>query len=295
MGFNDQKIIEILKKIFMSKKNLRLVSVIIPTKNSAKAIESCLKSIQNQSYKNIEIIVVDQESKDGTGKIASQFGGRVITVPRPKFYTPPSTSRNIGAKEAKGEILYHLDSDMKLSRGLIKEIVNRFSKDSKFGALIVHEKDVVGGFWSKCKALERRCCWGNDRLESARVVKKSIFEKVGGYDINISSGEDFDIHRKYKNYGEIGFCKNVVYHNIRNLTFAKQIKKKYNYGKTAKVYFNKHQGSGFSIVNEEFGSYLKNYKLFLKDPIVGAGVIILKVCEFLAGSVGILTSSLSRQ
>lgn len=278
----------------MSKKTLPLFSIIIPTKNSAKAIGNCLKSIRNQSYQNIEIIVVDQKSDDDTEKIAIKFGGRVMTVSRPKFYTPPSLSRNIGAKEAKGEILYHLDSDMVLSSDLVKEIVDRFNKEPNLGALIVHEEDVVGGFWSKCKALERRCCWGNDRLESARVVKKSIFDKVGGYDINISSGEDFDIHRRYKQYGKIDFCNNVVYHNISDLTFVKQIKKKHNYGKTAKVYFNKHQGSGFSIIKEEFGSYLKNYKLFFKDPVVGAGVILLKVCEFFAGSMGILSSTLSR-
>ncbi|MFH7873662.1 MAG: glycosyltransferase, partial [Candidatus Aenigmatarchaeota archaeon] len=47
-----------------------LVSIIIPTYNSEKTLAKCLESIKNQSYKNIEIIVVDRFSKDKTAEIA---------------------------------------------------------------------------------------------------------------------------------------------------------------------------------------------------------------------------------
>ncbi|MFZ2256404.1 MAG: glycosyltransferase [Patescibacteria group bacterium] len=56
-----------------------LVSVIIPTKNSARTIGKCLESIQNQSYKDIEIIVVDNYSPDGTTDIARQYIDKVYT------------------------------------------------------------------------------------------------------------------------------------------------------------------------------------------------------------------------
>jgi glycosyltransferase involved in cell wall biosynthesis len=54
-----------------------LVSVIIPTKNSAKTIEKCLKSVKDQTYKNIEIIVVDNFSTDGTYEIAKKYTEKV--------------------------------------------------------------------------------------------------------------------------------------------------------------------------------------------------------------------------
>ena len=161
-------------------RNKIVVSIIIPTFNSEAHIGRCLTSIKKQTYKNIEVLVVDQDSKDATEKIAHDFGARVIRVKKPKFYSPPSKSRNIGAKEAKGQIFYHLDSDMQLSKGLIKEAVEFFDKQQNIGALIVHEEDLTNGFTSKCKALERRCYWGNDNIESARIVRRTIFQKIHG-------------------------------------------------------------------------------------------------------------------
>jgi probable beta-1,3-galactosyltransferase len=54
-----------------------LVSVIIPTYNSSRTLEKCLKSIKNQTYKNIEIIVVDNNSIDNTKEIAKKYTGKV--------------------------------------------------------------------------------------------------------------------------------------------------------------------------------------------------------------------------
>ena len=100
-----------------------LVSIIIHTRNSDKTLEKCLQSIKNQRYKNIEIIIVDQESEDNTLPIAKKFGVRIFSSPKSLFYNGPSRSRNIGAKNAYGEIFYHLDSDMELSENIISESV----------------------------------------------------------------------------------------------------------------------------------------------------------------------------
>lgn len=265
-----------------------LVSIIIPTRNSEKTLEKCLKSIKKQTYKNIEIIIIDQESEDRTLKIAEKYNAKILKLKKPSFYTPPTKSRNLGARNAKGDILYHLDSDMELSKKLIDEAVNIFATRPGVGALIVHEVDITKGFWSKVKAFERRCYWNNDNIEAARIVKRKVFVKVGGYDENISSGEDFDIHRRYKNVCKIGFCKNVVYHNLGYLDFFKLIKKKYSYGKTAKLYFKKQQTSGPSLLKEQLGCYFKNYRQFFKHPILGTCSVFLKFCEFGAGFVGMI-------
>ena len=55
-----------------------LVSVIIPTYNSSRTLEKCLESIKNQTYKNIEIIVVDNNSTDNTKEIAKKFADKAI-------------------------------------------------------------------------------------------------------------------------------------------------------------------------------------------------------------------------
>jgi glycosyltransferase involved in cell wall biosynthesis len=225
-----------------------LVSIIIPTYNSAVILDECLKSIKEQSYKNIEIIVVDQSSDDQSRSIAEKFDAKVVLTDRPKYYSPPSISRNIGAKKAKGKIFYHIDSDMILSRKLIEEIVNIFHKDDKIVAAIIHEQDITRSFWGQAKALERKCYWGNDQIESARSVRAKIFQQLGGYDESISSGEDFLIQEKYKQIGKVVFCNNVVYHSISNFSFWKSIIKKYNYGKSAKYYFSKTKSTGFNVL-----------------------------------------------
>ena len=55
-----------------------LVSIIIPTYNSEMTIGKCLESIRNQSYENVEIIIVDSFSGDGTAKLAERYGARIF-------------------------------------------------------------------------------------------------------------------------------------------------------------------------------------------------------------------------
>ena len=80
-------------------KDLPLVSVIVTTKNEEKNIANCLKSIKNQTYKNIEIIVVDNNSDDRTKEIAGKYTDKV-------FNHGPERSalRNLGAEREKVNI-----------------------------------------------------------------------------------------------------------------------------------------------------------------------------------------------
>lgn len=266
-----------------------LVSIIIPTLNSGKLLKTCLSSIRNQTYKNLEIIIVDQSSTDKTVQIAKKFGAKVRIIPKPKFYSPPPKSRNIGAKIAKGKILYHVDSDMDLSPGLVSEFVKIFKNNKNIGACTAHEIDITNNFWGKCKALERKCYFGNEKIESARIVKKQVFNNVSGYDENISTGEDFDIHRKYRNATKIGICVEPVFHHVENSTFFSLIIKKFNYGKNASRFFNKNNIPWYELIFIEFRSYVHNYKLLLQQPLITFGMLLLKICEMLAGLCGILS------
>lgn len=260
------------------------ISIIIPTYNSEKHINRCLESIKDQNYKFYEVIVVDQSSTDETAAIAKRYGCKVIKVAKPNFYSPPSISRNIGAVAAKGRILYHLDSDMILQQGLLREISEMVKKGRE--AFIVHESDLTEDFWGKCKAFERKCYWGNDKIESARVVSAKIFKRVGGYNEGVSSGEDFNIHKKYKALTKIGFCNKVVFHNLGGLNYWKAVMKKYNYGKTAMIYSPENKESGLVVLMDELSCFVKNYPRFLTSPIYGVGALFLKLSEYIAGGVG---------
>src|SRR3989344_3215998 len=83
-----------------------LVSIVITTRNSASTIGELLKSIKVQDYSRIEIIVVDNKSSDGTGEIAAQYTKKVFDKGPER-----SAQRNFGARKAKGQYLFFLDSD----------------------------------------------------------------------------------------------------------------------------------------------------------------------------------------
>ena len=84
----------------------KLISVIIPAFNEEKTIGGCLKSLKNQSYKQMEIIVVDDGSSDSTRNIVKGFSDIKLLT---QSHKGPGQARNLGASNAKGEILIFVD------------------------------------------------------------------------------------------------------------------------------------------------------------------------------------------
>lgn len=95
------------------------VSVVIPTLNNAKTLEKCLSSIRaNDSKYDFEIIVVDARSDDGTLEIAGKYVDKLLVG------APNIINRNIGVKNAKGEIICFTDSDCVVPRDWIDKLVD---------------------------------------------------------------------------------------------------------------------------------------------------------------------------
>ena len=117
-----------------------LVSVIVTTKNSSATLTSLLESIKAQTYKNTEIIVVDNNSTDPTKTIAEKYTKKVFNKGPER-----SAQRNFGAHEAKGEYLFILDSDMELTPRVIEDAV-RTARKTGVRALVVPEKTVGEGW-----------------------------------------------------------------------------------------------------------------------------------------------------
>ena len=89
-----------------------LVSIIVPMYNSEKYLDECISSILSQDYKNIELILVDDGSTDGTLKKAKEYenkDGRVKVIHQKN--SGVSTARNNGIKKSKGTYITFVDSD----------------------------------------------------------------------------------------------------------------------------------------------------------------------------------------
>jgi glycosyltransferase involved in cell wall biosynthesis len=86
-----------------------LVSVIIPTYNRAETVSETIDSVLQQTYRNIEVIVIDDGSRDNTQEILRAYGERIHNIHQEN--AGQMVARNRGIREARGEIICFLDSD----------------------------------------------------------------------------------------------------------------------------------------------------------------------------------------
>ena len=95
----------------MSKQKRTFFSIVIPTYNMEKFIKKSVKSVLNQTYKNFEILVIDNHSKDKTRQIIDDFKSNKIKYFKIKNYGVIGKSRNLGIKKSKGNWIAFLDAD----------------------------------------------------------------------------------------------------------------------------------------------------------------------------------------
>jgi len=154
-------------------------SFIIPTFNSSKTLEKCLKSIKQQKLKNSEIIVVDDCSTDNTVDIARRYADLIIIKEK---RSGPAKSRNLGWKKSKGDILIFVDSDVYLGKTWAKEILPLLKKyDGVVSSLKSESHDVTFEEW--------------EEAANFFVIKRKVLEEVGGYSeiFPYAAGEDSDL------------------------------------------------------------------------------------------------------
>lgn len=269
-----------------------LVSIIIPTRNSGELLENCLKSVGQQTYKNIEIIVVDGKSTDNTVNLAKKYKCKIyFFVPKvKKGVFDASYKRNYGVKKSKGTYVYWLDADMELPKTLIDEAVDLCKKGAD--AVILPEDSFGTGIWARAKNLERRCYWGDNTVECPRFFKQVVWDSIGGIDESLGAGgDDLDLHMKVVENGyKVGRTKSIVMHNEGNLKLSTLIKKHFMYGKDTIKYFYKRPKAGVVSYFPIRMAYIKNVKLLLSRPVDACAFIFARTLENLAGAAGILYS-----
>jgi glycosyltransferase involved in cell wall biosynthesis len=261
------------------------VSIIIPTKNSSKTLRACLDSIVNQYYKNIEIIVIDNHSTDSTIEIARKYTSAVYT------FGPERTFQiNYGAQMASGKYIYRVDSDFVLEPNVISASVNE-SEANGYGAIIIHNtSDPTVSFWAKVRKFERDMYdSGSDELKIAvRFVRKDAFLSVGGFDTRMISGEDYDLHNRIIKKYDIGRINAKEVHLGEYKSLGEVARVNYFYGKNTGLFLRIHKSRGFRQVSPFRKVYLRNYKKFLRHPVMGAGFVVYQIVKYSSAAIGLL-------
>ncbi len=167
------------------------ISIIIPAYNEENYLPATLEKI-GASLKDAafeaETIVVDNESTDKTKQVAESFGAKLFT----EFEHNIGKVRNTGAKNATGDVLVFVDADTLVPETLFGKI-SVFMEDEKcFGGAVAVDYEQFERKWMKYYLLGWKF-WGtvfNMKQGAAQFCRKSVFEKLGGYDETIYMGED---------------------------------------------------------------------------------------------------------
>jgi glycosyltransferase involved in cell wall biosynthesis len=268
--------------------NEPLVSVIIPTYNSFTTVEICLESIKQQEYTNIEVIVVDNFSKDRTVNIAEKFGSKIFQISELR-----SAARNYGARKANGAYIIFIDADMQLTSKVIEDCVVKSINDN-CDAIMIPEVRVGIGFWAQCRAVERLTYIGDPLIESARFFSRAIFEKINGFDESLEAGEDWDLQARLESVGcRIKQINSVINHHEGRLTLKKMILKRYYYGKTLMRYINKHPEKARVQFMPVRLNYVRHWRLLARYPLYTCGMLFMKAIEYFVTALSIISTMTS--
>lgn len=276
-----------------------LISIVVPTFNSEIYIKKCVKTILNQSYKNFEIIIVDNNSCDNTIKIINSFNSKKIKILNVINHGNISISRNLGIKYAKGNWIAFLDSDDFWENRKLEIVCTKFRDyDLIFHDMKILQKNkIVKNFnylTSKFdikgfSMIEKLCINGNPILNSSVIVKKSILEKVSFLSLDQPSFIN-DFHTWLK----ISLISNKFYFEkkklgtylIHDLNYSHNIKNSYYYLKCVtqfkKYLSQKAKNKIIGYYNYEKGKELikngnkKGIKCFFKSFLLSSFEIKLK-------------------
>lgn len=234
-----------------------MVSVIITTKNEEKNIENCLRSIKNQTFQNIELIVVDNFSEDRTVETAKKYTAKVYSKGSER-----SSQRNFGAKAANGQYLLYLDADMILSPGVIEECLKKCERN-RINALYIPERIIGEGFWIKVRDFERSFYTGTV-VDATRFIRKDLFEKVGGFDESLVGPEDWDFDRRIRKVGRTGIIQSALHHNEGRFNIKSYLNKKNYYVDGIRNYAAKW-GPNDSETTKQIGAWYRLIGVFIDE------------------------------
>jgi GT2 family glycosyltransferase len=262
------------------------VSIIIPTKDSEDTIESCLKSINAQTYSNIETIVVDNYSRDKTVAIAKSYGAKV-------FFQGPerAVQMNFGVTNAKGKYVYRVDSDFVLDPEVVEEAVARSEGFGYDGILIHNTSDPTISFWARVRKMERDS-YRKDRTHVAvRFCKKQVFESICGFDADLVAGDDYDFQNRFVNGGyRIGNIKAQETHIGEPRSVPEIFRKHYYYGRNILPFIQKNPRKALTQLSPARASVAASLFNSSNEPVLIAGFLLYQFLRYFAAAVGLVSA-----
>ncbi|MGE0636825.1 MAG: glycosyltransferase [Bacteroidia bacterium] len=260
------------------------VSIIVPGKNEGKHIYKLANSLKEQTYRNFELIVIDDGSDDDTRTICNSLkkNGLIDIFLSNDVRGGKASAANLGLRYATGKFIIHMDADCSYDRDAVENIIVPFYYDDKLGAVggDVQVRNYRESLCATLQAIEYTDTISVGRISQSQLgiyriisgafgaFKKEALQSVGGWDIG--PGLDGDITVKIRKLGyQIHFEPTAICQTNVPVTFKSLIKQRLRWDKSLiRFRLRKHRdvfypNESFKISN--FVSFVENvtYSLVL--------------------------------
>ncbi len=253
------------------------VSIIIPTFNRKKCIRNAVKSALLQTYPEIEVIVVDDNSDYEITEVLKDFKDK-ITIIKNKKNMGVSAARNIGIKKSSGKYITFLDDDDLFHPKKIERQINIFNKEPNVGLVYCPAARKIDNVLIYKPLKKENNYWirltYQNRIMITPLIKRKCFSICGVFDTNLSCHEERDLMYRIGKKFSFGFDNypGYIMYNIDIHRLSFQIE---NICTATKALYEKHKNdfkdknSYYSDLNFElanaylsFGNYRKYFQHF---------------------------------
>jgi len=259
-----------------------LVSAIIPNYNYSQYLRETIDSVLEQTYGQIEIIIVDDGSTDGSREILESYGDQISAIYQQNAGV--SAARNNGVSRSGGDFLAFLDADDLWLPTKIEKQIARFTAEPSLGLVHVgvDEIDAEGNSLRKrlegsngdatidLLAMSRKGVLGGG---SGLMVPRNVFNEIGGFDTRLSTSADWDVFYQVASRYPVGFVPEILlnyrihsanmHDNVKAMEHDIGIAFEKAIGNPSTPQARKHYGNLFKILA---GSYFRsgNYSEFIR-------------------------------
>lgn len=267
-----------------------MFSIIIPTYNASKHLPSLLKSLESQTVKDYELIIIDSSSTDNTTEIADSYKAHVIKINKNDF--DHGGTRTLAAKQAKGEIIFFLSQDSLLfDENSIKNIAEPLYTDKNIAAVFgrqlpdkhasvfaehlrlfnYSENSYISELADKEKHGIKTAFFSN----SFSAYRKAALEEIGFFKEGLIFGEDMYAAAKLLlNNKKIAYASSAKVYHSHNYTISQDFRRYFDMGifhrneKWLLREFGKAEGHGLKYIKSEFAFIKKKKRLDLLPEFI---------------------------
>jgi O-antigen biosynthesis protein len=230
-----------------------IVSVIVPTFDRPAMLRECLRSIAQQTYGNIEIVIVNDGGASVREMVSSLELGRDVLFIDHEVRKGPAAARNNGIKAAKGEYIAYLDDDDVYYPDHISELIN-FLENHRYSVVYSEAAKVLqyksdGEYRTKESENMHSFDFDAEKLLVSNYIpiicvshRKDCMENIGNFDENLFTHEDWDFFIRLSSLYEFGhLCKITCEYRFKLDDSSATTQKRGDFIKTARQIHRKHR------------------------------------------------------